>query len=76
MFRIGPQGIGIGGETLMPDEVLGFRYSILRGHVLRSTRGEFPIHPWMVKGGVEALNDALPNIPPLKKAATPDWLMD
>jgi hypothetical protein len=76
MFRLGPQGIVIGGETLLPENVTGFRISFFRGHVLRSTRGEFPVHPWMVKGGVEALAELLPHIPPLKKGQAPDWMLD
>lgn len=76
MFRLGPRGIVIGGEALAPEEVLGFRYSAFRGHVLKSSRGDFPIHPWMVKGGVEALAGALPHLPPLKKAEVPDWALD
>jgi hypothetical protein len=76
MFRLGPRGIVISGEALAPEEVLGFRYSVLRGHVLKSSRGDFPIHPWMVKGGVEALAEALPHIPPLKKGEASDWMLD
>ena len=76
MFSLVPEGITIRGQTLSPDEVQGFRHSFLRGHVLRSTRGEFPIHPWMVKGGVEALADALPHIPPLRRSEAPDWMLD
>jgi hypothetical protein len=76
MFSLGSDGITIRGQTLSPDEVQGFRHSFLRGHVLRSRRGEFPIHPWMVKGGVEALAEALPHIPPLKKGEVPGWLLD
>lgn len=76
MFSLGSEGITIRGQTLSPDEVQGFRHSLLRGHVLRSTRGDFPIHPWMVRGGVEALAEALPNIPPLRKSEAPDWMLD
>lgn len=75
MFRLCPQGITIHGVTLAPEEVLGFRYSFLRGHVLQSARGDFPIHPWMVKGGVEALADAFPHVLPLKRAELPPWAL-
>lgn len=75
MFRLDQHGIAIRGVTLAPEEVLGFRYSFLRGHVLQSTRGDFPIHPWMIRGAVEALAEALPHILPLKQANTPSWLL-
>ncbi len=76
MFTLGQRGIIISGVTLAPEEVLGFRYSLLRGYVLRSTRGEFPVHPYIVRGGPEALSEALPHLPPLKKGELPDWVLD
>jgi hypothetical protein len=76
MFRLNQWGIAIHGVTLAPEEVLGFRYSFLRGHVLQSTRGDFPIHPWMIKGAVEALTAALPHVPPLRQGKVPSWLLD
>ena len=75
MFRLGQQGIAIRGVTLAPEEVLGFRYSFLRGHVLQSTRGDFPIHPWLIKGAVEALADAFPHVAPPKRRYRPSRLM-
>ncbi len=75
MFRLGQQGILIGGVTLAPTEVLGFRNSFLRGHVLQTTRGDFPIHPWLIKGAVEALADAFPHVTPPKRRYKPSRLM-
>lgn len=64
MFRLNEQGIVIGGTTLAPEEVLGFRYSFFRGHVLHSTRGDFSIHPRISEGAMEALAEAFPHVPP------------
>ena len=75
MFRLNEHGIVVCGVQIAPEEVLGFRYSFLRGHVLQSARGDFPIHPWMIKGAVEALAEAFPHIPPIKQGNTPRWLM-
>ncbi|MCZ8136754.1 MAG: hypothetical protein O9266_10645 [Porphyrobacter sp.] len=75
MFRLGQKDIKIRVESLAPEEVLGFRYSFLRGHVLQSTRGDFPIHPWMIKGAVEALADAFPHVTPPKQRYKPSWLL-
>jgi hypothetical protein len=75
MFRLSQRGIAIRGVSLTPEEVLGFRYSFLRGHILQSTRGDFPIHPWMIKGAVEALAAAFPHIPPLRQGNAPSWLL-
>ena len=66
MFRLNERGIVIGGTTLSPDEVLGFRYSLFRGHVLHSTRGDFPIHPRLSEGAIEALAEAFPHVDPPK----------
>ena len=75
MFRLGPQGITIRSETIAPEEVQGFATSFRRGHVLRTTRGDFPFHPLMVKGAPEALALALPHVPPLKNRDIAAWAL-
>lgn len=75
MFRLGPQGITIRGETIAAEEVHGFATSFRKGHVLRTLRGDFPIHPLMVKGAPEALALALPHVPPLKNRDIAAWAL-
>ncbi|UYV14721.1 hypothetical protein [Porphyrobacter sp. ULC335] len=76
MFRLGPQGITLSGVNLAPDEVLGFGVSPLRGFVLHSSRGDFPIHPWLIKGATRALAEAFPNVAwHTRKEEWPSWLL-
>lgn len=75
MFRLGPQGITIRGETIAPEDVHCFATSFRKGHVLRTTRGDFPLHPLMVRGAPEALASALPHVPPLKNREIAAWAL-
>jgi hypothetical protein len=76
MFRLGPHGITLRGVSLAPEEVLGFGVSPLRGFVLQSSRGDFQIHPWLIKGATKALAEAFPNVAwHHRKKEWPAWLL-
>ena len=64
MFQLTRDGILLRNRLIKKDDVVGFRFSFLRGYHLQTTQGAFSIHPAMSKGATEALIKAFPKTPP------------
>ncbi|MEP5939071.1 MAG: hypothetical protein ABJ239_12150 [Erythrobacter sp.] len=62
IFRINSEGIIIANTAIPIADIEGSRFSFIKGNVLQTKHGEFPIHPELASGATEALLQYCPQV--------------